>query len=403
MKPTSTDRAEERQPLSLRVVRGLHSGAQRGCALADMIVVGSADDCDLILADAGVAAHHCVIKVDGSRWIVRALDGAVHVDTRTAATGDSIDLQWFEVIGVGSAALALGEPDSDRWDSLIEPSGAKSGMAAALTMRKRVLVATLGVSICLATAIAASSLHSTQRPQAPSQRAMLESSVRDVALEKAEIGQDDTGKLRVSGLADDHPRIERLRGDLAARGVVAELDVRSGKDIARDVGEVLRLSNLQADTEYRGAGEVGISGHFGDGKRLDGVLASRAIRDVKGLAKVAVVNLDNGQAKLPVVASGDEARRIVVAVGGTDPYIVTGDGSRYFAGAQLPCGGRLHSVEGQEVFVDTGTVVRALDCTGSVVQTAVATAPAAEETLSEAAEPRTPEEKTDQPTPSPNG
>jgi hypothetical protein len=200
---------------------------------------------------------------------------------------------------------------------------------------------------------------------------MLETSVREVALEKSEIKQDTSGKLRVSGLADDHPRIERLRGELAARGVVAELDVRSGKDIARDVGEILRLSNLPADTEYRGDGEVGISGRFGDGKLLDSVLASRSIRDVKGLTKVAVVNLDSGETPAPVVSTGDEAKRIVVAVGGIDPYIVTGDGSRYFAGANLPCGGRLYTIDGQQVFVDTGNEILALDCTGSVAQIAI--------------------------------
>lgn len=370
MKPTSTERVAERPSLVLRVVRGLHDGASRGCMLADMVIVGSADDCDLILADEGVAAHHCVIKIDGDNWFVRALDGDVGVGSNVTRTGDTASLALYDVIGVGSSALALGEPGNERWNDIVEPS-VVTPMAIGLTSRKRALIAIAGVSICLATAIAATGLHSSQGVPTPSQRAMLETSVREVALEKSEIKQDTSGKLSVSGLADDHPRIERLRGDLAARGVVAELDVRSGKDIARDVGEVLRLSNLPAETLYRGDGEVGISGHFGDGKALDSVLASRSIRDVKGLTKVAVVNLDNGEAPAPVVAAGDESKHIVVAVGGIDPYLVTGDGSRYFTGANLPCGGRLHTIDGQQVFVDTGSEILALDCTGSVLQTAI--------------------------------
>ena len=66
-----------------------------------------------------------------------------------------------------------------------------------------------------------------------------------------------------------------------------------------------------------------------------------------------------------------EARHIIVAVGGADPYVVTGDGSRYFAGAVLPCGGHLRAVDGQRIFVDPTAAVGALDCTGTIVMTAL--------------------------------
>src|SRR5690606_34615323 len=106
-------------------------------------------------------------------------------------------------------------------------------------------------------------------------------------------------------------------------------------------------------------GEVGIRGHFGDGKALDDALASRALRDVKGLTKVAVVNLDKGTPPPAPVTADAEARHIVVAVGGRDPYVITGDGSRYFAGAAL------HVVDGQQVFVAAAAGAGALDCTGA--------------------------------------
>jgi hypothetical protein len=208
----------------------------------------------------------------------------------------------------------------------------------------------------------------------PSQRSLLERTVQEVSLEKSEIRQDTKGKLRVSGLAPDDVKVDRLRNHLAARGVVAEVDVRSGKDIARDVAEVLRLSDLRAETSYRGNGEIGIRGHFGDGKALDAALASRALRDVSGLAKVAIVNLDKGAPAPAPVTADAEARHIIVAVGGADPYVVTGDGSRYFAGAVLPCGGHLRAVDGQRIFVDPTAAAGALECTGTIVMTALSPA-----------------------------
>lgn len=370
MTATTTERMVQQPVVCLRIVRGLHLRAERKCAPGDMVLVGTADDCDLILSDADVKPHHCFLSL-GETWTARALEGALDIDGRSIPPGDSTALRPFDVLGFGGAALAVGENTDPRWDDLVAPPVAEPVRTAALRGRSRVLLVALGLSVCVATAIAAATLQPTTEIAPPSPRAVLETSVRDVALEHARIDQDAKGKLRVSGLAGDEHSIERLRSDLEARGVVADVDVRSGRDLANDVGEVLRLSDLRADTDYRGNGEVGISGHFGDGKQLDAVLASRALRDVKGLTKVAVVNLDGGRKVEPAPTLAEDARRIVVAVGGTDPYIVMGDGSRYFAGAELPCGGRLHAVDGQDVYVMTGETVRALDCTGAIVSRAI--------------------------------
>lgn len=367
--PTPTAAAGEPGTLSVCVLGGLHAGARRDVVDTGMLVIGGADDCDMIFADSGVAPHHAILSVTPAGWSVRALDGAVTIGARGIAPGDSIALDWFEVARLGPVALSVGDSASTRWPGLLDPGSGVAGDATDTVRsgrRKRLLVAAIGLPICAATAITAASLRPREDAAPPSQRTLLERTVQEVSLEKSRIEQDTSGKLRVSGLATDDAKVERLRDNLAARGVVAEVAVRSGKDIARDVAEVLRLSNLRADTAYRGNGEVGIRGHFGDGKALDEALASRALRDVNGLTKVAVVNLDKGAPPPAPVAADAEARHIVVAVGGRDPYVITGDGSRYFAGAELPCGGRLHAVDGQQVFVDAASGAGTLDCTGAI-------------------------------------
>lgn len=368
--PTSVAHAGSSATPSVRVLAGLHAGARRDGVGAGMLVVGTADDCDMIFADSGVAPHHAILSVTPTGWSVRALDGAVTVAARGIAPGDSVALDWFEVARLGPVALSVGDPASPRWSTLLDAGAGAAADASAATARssrrKRLLIAAIGLPICAATAITAASLRPREDAPPPSQRSLLERTVQEVSLETSRIEQDTSGKLRVSGLASDDAKVERLRDNLAARGVVAEVAVRSGRDIARDVAEVLRLSNLRADTAYRGNGEVGIRGHFGDGKALDEALASRALRDVKGLTKVAVVNLDKGTPPPAPVAADAEARHIVVAVGGRDPYVITGDGSRYFVGAELPCGGRLHAVDGSQVFVDAAAGTGALDCTGAI-------------------------------------
>ncbi len=362
---------------SLCVLRGLHAGARSDGCGSRMLVIGSADDCDMILADAGVAAHHAIATIGATGWALRALEGPLGSEANRTEPGDSIELEWFDVITLGPVALSVGDADSPRWaelielpEELIEPS-AEVQLLNVRRRRRRGLVALVGLAIFTVTAITTAALRSSHTPPPPSQRSLLEDSVRQVALEKSEIAQDTQGNLSVSGLAESEASVDKLREDLAARGVVADVDVRSGKDIARDVGEVLRLSGLPAQTVYRGKGEVGIEGHFGNNKALDDVLGSRALRDVKGLTKVAVVNLDKGQPEAAPVLDDSDARNVIAAVGGIDPYVVTADGSRYFAGAQLPCGGRLRAVDGQQVFVEADGKTGTLACTGAVEMVAL--------------------------------
>ena len=369
MTATTTERAADTTPPVLRIVRGVHRRAQRPCANGGLVVIGRADDCDVILSDESVQAHHAVLGGGPDAWSVRAIDGPLQVGTRTLSPGDAVVLGSFEPVSLGAAAFAVGSDGHSRWDELDEYVPPAAASSRGPWRRHRIALVAIVATASVATAIAAVNLHEAPLPVAPSARSVLESSVRGVALEQAQIGEDAAGRLRVVGIAHDAPRIERLRSELAARGVNAEVDVRSGHDIASDVGEILRLSDLPAITEYRGNGEVGISGRFGDGKELDAVLASRALRDVKGLSKIAVFNLDEGRKPAPAPSTNDDARRIVVAVGGADPYVVMGDGARYFAGAALPCGGTLHSVAGQQVFVSIEGDVRPAACNGAITPT----------------------------------
>ena len=65
----------------LRVVSGLHAGAERELAGGEMILIGSGDDCDMVLADAGVAARHALLSFVNGRFSLRALDAPLHVAT----------------------------------------------------------------------------------------------------------------------------------------------------------------------------------------------------------------------------------------------------------------------------------------------------------------------------------
>ena len=343
--------------LVLRFVRGLHAGAERRCAEHEVILIGSGNDCDLILSDPGVATHHCLVSVIGKAFSIRPLDASVRIRTRTVEQGDAVVFDAFTPIEIGEATFAVGDVKSDRWPRLVgaaQTAGADTAPDEARKRRRRYAAFGLaaGLAGAVALALASTTLRAPAPPDASAQRGAIEQLLRELDLNQVKISGDGRGGFFLRGQAPDASRVEFLKRSVAARGVTADFDIRSGADIAQDVHEILRLSDIDAASSYRGPGEVEIKGHFGDAKALESVLASRAIKDIDGLAKVSVLNLDRPREEAPK-KPGNE-KQIVSAVGGKDPYVITADGSRYFAGAELPCGGKLISVDDGQLIVDDG-------------------------------------------------
>ena len=87
----------------LRVVSGLHSGAERELEGGEMILIGSGEDCDMVLADAGVASHHALLTFLDGRFSLRALDAPLHVGTAMIHPGDPVELDRVQRVGIGEA------------------------------------------------------------------------------------------------------------------------------------------------------------------------------------------------------------------------------------------------------------------------------------------------------------
>ena len=71
-----------------------------------MILVGSGDDCDIVLADQGVARHHALINLIGGMSSLRALDAPLRVDGQPLHPGDPVELRGLQRIQLGEAAIA---------------------------------------------------------------------------------------------------------------------------------------------------------------------------------------------------------------------------------------------------------------------------------------------------------
>jgi type III secretion system YscD/HrpQ family protein len=349
--------------LTLRVVRGVHSGAERRCHYRDLVVIGSADECDVILSDPRVAASHCILSVIGAELSVRPIAAGVTIDNRELEPGNPVRVDPFQVIGIGDSAFALGPAwNASAWQKLDErlrSEAANNEDMPRSNPRRRWRIAGVAAAGALVTAAFAISAHvraPTVTPPTPQEQ--VQTAVKDVGLANVEVHPDVAGVPHVSGFVAKADQVDALRAELARRNVHAVVDVRSGADMAKDVQEILRLSGIDADSRNLDKGTVEVRGHFGDQKNLRVALESRAMHDIEALKKVVAVNLDPSP-ETPKPQPND-GKRIAQVVEGTDPYLVTRDGSRYYVGAVLPNGAHLQSVEGQQAVVATSSGVKRL-------------------------------------------
>ncbi len=366
MQTRKNEPEETESALALRLVRGVHAGAERRCGSGDVVVIGGGDDCDLILADEAVQPHHCIVSVIGGDIGVRAVEAVVRAGGRVVPPGEPVRIAPFEVVEIGAAAFALGPVSSEEeWARVREAMstaandvGAGDTAAAVRKPRKRLAI---GVAAAIAAVVTCAFSAQLLRPAAPTlaaRQALAEQIVKASDLPEVRVGGDN-GRLRVSGVVPDPGRAEKLREALGSNSTGAEIDLRSGSSIAHDVVDVLRLSGIPAEGRYLNDGQVEVRGHFGDQAKLQKVVESRAMREVGGLKKVVTVNLD-APPPAPPSKPADDGKQISDVVDGNDPYVVTRDGSRYYVGAKLPGGGTLQAIDGREAIVDTGKAVKHL-------------------------------------------
>ena len=107
----------------LRIVAGLHAGATRPLSRREMVLIGSGDDCDVVLADLGVAPHHALLNVVDGRFHLRALDAPMELPGGTLHPGDPVEVAQIQRIGLGQAAIAFGQADAVEWLSLAPAPG----------------------------------------------------------------------------------------------------------------------------------------------------------------------------------------------------------------------------------------------------------------------------------------
>ncbi len=299
---------------ALKITAGVHTGALIRLDTADMLVIGSSDDCDVILADEGVSSHHCVLKRQGEQFFLRTIEGTFSLNGQQQDAGETVPAPPGTLVSIGSAELQM----------------------ISTTLAAMPVVEQVADPAATAAEVAQPSLV---------HRLMRTDSVRRLVQARPLTAASMAVAVLACVVA-----VRAMSFGASARSVVdqgsampvAAVTTRSGAAIAHDVAEVLRLSGITCEAHYNGDGTVTVRGHLGDSQTFGAIVNSRAIREIVGLKRVLAVNLDQSGRS---AAGAVDGTRIVSVVASADPYVVTADGSRYYVGAALPQGGRLAGVK----------------------------------------------------------
>lgn len=101
--------------LLLRVLSGPHQGAEFDIP-EEEIIIGAADECDVIISDALVTDRHAKFRPSEGRIFITPLDGNVFIDGKLLRESATIDN--FKFITIGATHMMMGEAESEHWQAV---------------------------------------------------------------------------------------------------------------------------------------------------------------------------------------------------------------------------------------------------------------------------------------------
>jgi type III secretion system YscD/HrpQ family protein len=341
----------------LRVVSGTHEGAARTLRRNDLVVIGTADDCDVILADVGVAPRHCVIGVRENELRISALDVSTRLGTGIVRAGSSAELVAGVPLHIGEAELIVDVAAlSEHADGAAAPPASSRATPRARAPLIGVVLGALASGLVLTTALS----HNGAR----------EENAEDARLRIAELveGLRATprfAELTLATTSDERPLITGFVPDASARAELltlapgASVQVAVGDDLAMSVRKALRAYGINSETRYLGGGDVEVLiSHVDEdaAKQTIGLETKRG--NLRALANATIVLVDEPRTETAAPRTQTDEKEIVRLVDGADPHVRTRDGSTYGLGATLPDGGMLLDVDADRIAVMYGEHVR---------------------------------------------
>ncbi|WP_370039946.1 SctD/MshK family protein [Sinorhizobium fredii] len=200
--------------MTLEVLKGVHSGVSLPLERGDYLI-GSGADCDLMLSDRDVSAHHMRLQFAGSEVLVEAIGADLVVDDTTVPVGHGLQVRIPVTVTLGGARLNLSRPGREAAGRKAEKSSRASWMLGGVAAFSLLTIAAVQAGFAQVdhrpstVGLDATTMTTgTVAPSAPSPQdvaAALAARLRETGLSDLKIEADGT-RVSVSGAVDDKAR-----------------------------------------------------------------------------------------------------------------------------------------------------------------------------------------------------
>lgn len=349
----------------LRVLSGRLRGAEHRLHSGKFVRIGHSFDHDIVLRDASTRGLSLQLHMGSDVATIRVIAGEVGLLGRPLGPGEDASLPAFVPMTLGAFTIAIGEADSDRWDEATRlsmmiapaaeteaPDGEHAGLLQRFVtrlypMREAVAVDRhwplygIGAALILLLALfAAPATHwvGTRFKNTASDQAVL----RAAGFASLSVTDGAAGSM-IQGIVKDDAELARLRMVVAERIGQATIDVDTMQAMAASATDVLRAQGIDGEARPMRGNALLIAAEFLPADRQD-ELGKMIRRDLPGVTRVAFTTENaRGDRDLQYFFSGTEYG-LATFVDGNPGYIATADGTRWFAGAQVPTGHRIIAI-----------------------------------------------------------
>jgi type III secretion protein D len=358
----------------LQVLNGEQAGAQAPLAEGQACTVSGTLDSDVVLRSEADSGGRLQLRVLDGQLQLQVLQGQVQVGGDTLQTGQQRQVALDSPLQLGHTRLAVvavadapaevladtpadasaDDPPAARADAstpAAPPATPRAPSRPAHSPWPRRLVGAGGALAAVSMGVLAfaySALPGTPTPEQQARRA--EALLHGAGWPKLSVRVQGQA-LQVDGYLETQAQRSRAEQLLTAEGLSARWQVWVNEALALAVQDVFRVHGLNARAETTGPGAVRVHTNTPDPAVLDGVRSS-ARRDVPGLAQLDIVNHPAPPSGGATPVIDEPGKRLASIVPGAPPYVVTADGTRYFEGALLPTGHRIHRIEQHQVVLE---------------------------------------------------
>ncbi|AQR73325.1 hypothetical protein [Sphingomonas sp. LM7] len=359
-------------PAVLRVLNGRLAGTEKQLPTSGTVSIGHQFWQDVVIRDPATKGIAVDLLVDGDGGAqITVLTGEALLLGSHVGEGQTAILPAYVPFSIGGVALAWGDPESARWAEasgiagstpappLPPPSaqdeamlllGKAGGHVSGWFTRKRAIAVGAVATLAAGAALAVPTMDALGLRGDEAMRA--EHVLNGAGLSPLKTTHDPaTGGVIVSGVvANDAERLKAQEA-LRDRGIHATVNLQTSAELAQAAAEVARIHGLQAVGRpiSRTGVELRVTRMTEDQR---GKLASAIRSDVKQLGRLVFRDDLPPRDDTPIRTIADATRKVSTVVAGDPAYIQTVDGARYFAGAIMPSGHRLITIQGDTVFFE---------------------------------------------------